>query len=293
MDNFRAYKSFIEQFFQVLDRETQQPVDFRFNKVQAKYYDILIRDYDNFNGVREIVLKARQQGFSSLILALFTVDFLMYDHSISICVSHRKDATELLFKKVKFYIESYCAKKNLNPKDVLLTDNKNMIENKLNRAMFYIGSAGTKVGGRGGSAKNFHASEASFFADTQKITAQEIITATAQQIPQGKGMIFLESTGGMEDDYYYDEWQRAKRGDSTYRPRFFSWEEFYTKEWVEEKKKDFPNAALWKREYPKDEIEAFLGTGTPYFDTDKLRAMLDKNAQPIRQGRLTVTGEWV
>ena len=77
-----------------------------------------------------------------------------YDFSISICISHRKDATELLFKKVKFYIESYCAKRGFNPKDILLTDNKNMIENKLNKAMFYIGSAGTKVGGRGGSAKN-------------------------------------------------------------------------------------------------------------------------------------------
>ena len=168
-----------------------------------------------------------------------------------------------------------------------------MIENELNKAMFYIGSAGTKVGGRGGSAKNIHFSEAGFYSDTDKITAVEIITATTQQVPQGKGMIFLESTGNLMDDYYSQEWARAKRGDSTYKPRFFGWEEFYTEQWVLDKKKDFPNEALWKREYPKVDLDAFLAAGTPYFNTDILRAMLDKNSQPIRKGRLTVTGDWI
>ena len=70
-------------------------------------------------------------------------------------------------------------------------------------------------------------------------------------------------------------------------------QEFYDKKWVEEKKKDFPNEALWKREYPKIDLDAFLASGTPYFDTDVLRKMLDKNSEITRKGRLTVSGEWV
>lgn len=293
MDLTRRYKECIEEFFSILDKETQQPVPFKFNPVQLKYYDTLLSDYQNLEGTREIVLKARQEGISSLILALFTVDFLMTPHSISICISHRKDVTELLFRKVKFFIESYCVKNSLDKKAYLKTDNKNLIENNVNGALFYIGTAGTKVGGRGGSAKNVHFSEVAFFEDTELITAEEIVTATAQQVPQGKGMIFLESTGNGEGNYYQNEWERAVRGESTYRPRFFGWQEFYSEEWVKEKRKDFPTEAKYLADYPKDPDEAFAVSGDPYFDTAVLKKLLETSNSPIRQGRITPSGEWV
>lgn len=158
------YRKFIEDNFFILDSQTQTPVPFKLNAVQNKYLNILETEYKNMEGIREIILKARQEGFSSFILALFAVDFLVRPYSISICISHRKDSTELLFKKVKFYIESYLQK--LSDKkgvsyDTLIksffkTDNKGMLENATNSAMFYIGTAGAKVGGRGGSARNIH-----------------------------------------------------------------------------------------------------------------------------------------
>lgn len=220
------YRNFIGDNFRVLDRELQTPVDFKFNLVQSKYMDVLEEDYSKLEGVREIILKARQEGFSSLILALFTTDFLLREHSVSICISHRRDATELLFKKVKFYIQSYLEKlarttSKSQDKDVIRklyetyykqlfkSDNKGLIENATNGATFYIGTAGTKVGGRGGSARNLHFSEAAFYSDTEMITAEEIIVATAQQIPQGRGMIFIESTANGEGNYYQKEWERA------------------------------------------------------------------------------------
>jgi len=161
------YVDFIEEYFKVLDAKKQTPVPFKLNRVQKKYMKILLKGNLHMDGIRNIILKARQEGFSSLILALFTVDFLFRPYSISICISHRKDATELLFKKVKFYIESYCEKTGIDMSDLLKTDSKNMLENDTNNAMFYIGTAGTKVGGRGGSARNVHFSEAAFYQDTE------------------------------------------------------------------------------------------------------------------------------
>ena len=196
--NLKNYRKFIEDHFMILDHDTQKPVPFRFSYkgakgedhvVQERYYDILLEEYDNFEGIREIVLKARQEGISSFVLALFAVDFLMNPWSVSICISHRKDSTDLLFKKVKFYIDSYCSKKGLDPRTFLKSDNKNLIENATNNAVFYIGTAGARVGGRGGSAKNILFSECAFFADTEFITAQEMVMGTAQQVPQGKGSI--------------------------------------------------------------------------------------------------------
>lgn len=286
----RKYKEFIQQYFSILDRETQKPVPFKFNVVQEKYYDMLQGEYPDMEGLREIVLKARQEGMSSFVLALFAVDFLMSPYSVSICISHRKDATDLLFRKVKFYIDSYCAKVGIDPKSLFKSDNKNLMENATNGAVFYIGTAGAKVGGRGGSAKNILFSECAFYQDTELITAQEIVVGTAQQVPQGKGMIFIESTANGMDNYYQQTWEKASRSESIYKPRFFSWKEFYSQEWVDEKRKEFPTDAMWKQEYPLEPDDAFIASGTPYFDNLILKEMLSERKEPVAIGKIAPDG---
>ncbi len=298
------YKKFIEDNFAILDKDKQIPVPYKFNAVQDKYYNILMSENPEMDGVREIVLKARQEGMSSFILALFAVDFLLRPFSVSICISHRKDSTDLLFKKVKFYLTSYFQKlavaQGLDPADVekqfLKSDNKNLIENAHNNATFYIGTAGAKVGGRGGSARNILFSECAFYQDTELITAQEIVVGTAQQVPQGNGMIFIESTANGEGNYYQAEWERANLPPtpdgkaSAYSPRFFGWDEFYTEDWVMEKKKEFPNEKMWKQEYPRTPEEAFITSGTPYFDNEILEAMRKERPEPLHQGKFNADG---
>jgi len=295
------YKKFIEHYFMVIDRENQVPVPFVLNKVQAKYLEMLNQEYPNQEGIREIILKARQQGFSSFILALFTADFIMRPYSVSICISHRRDSTELLFKKVRFYLESYLQKKAEEEKKIyteetlkswLASDNKGMITNSTNDATFYIGTAGAKVGGRGGSARNVHFSEAAFYQDTEMLKAHEMILATAQQVPQGKGMIFIESTANGEGNYYHAEWERASEGRSIYKPRFFGWQEFYSAEWVEEKRKEFPSEKMAGQEYPYTPEEAFITSGSPYFNALVLNKMLDEKAEPTEYGRIAPDGHF-
>ena len=293
----KKYKKFIEENFSILDKDTQQPVKYNFNIVQNKYYDLLQKEYPGMEGIREIVLKARQEGISSLVLAFFTVDFLMIPYSVSICISHRKDSTDLLFKKVKFYIDSYCKIQGINPETLLKTDNKNLIENATNHSTFYIGTAGAKVGGRGGSARNILFSECAFYQDTELVTAREIVLGTAQQVPQGRGMIFIESTANGVDNFYQQEWERSNLPPnedgvrkSIYYPRFFSWRDFYTEEWIMEKRREFPNDAEWKQEYPETPEDAFITSGTPYFDNILLKAMADNKNEIIAHGKFDPDG---
>jgi hypothetical protein len=286
------YAKFIEDNFAILDRESQLPVPFVLNPVQRKYAQLLSEEYPDLEGIREIVLKARQEGMSSFILALFTVDFICIPHSASICISHRKDSTELLFKKVKFYLESYCIKNGFDVKKYLASETKGLIESQVKNSTFYIGTAGSAVGGRGGSARNILFSEAAFYQDTEIITAQETIVGTAQQVPQGRGMIFIESTANGMDNYYQREWERAMQRQSAYKPRFFGWQEFYTREWVEQKRMEFPNDKMWKQEYPSDPDEAFISSGEPYFDAALLKAMMDSRPLPVLQGRIAPDGNF-
>src|SRR5258708_2189437 len=176
------YQAFIEREFDIQDKDGNV-VPFHFlpgYPVQQKYYDALKADYPNWSGVREIILKARQEGFSAFVLALFAVDFICQPNSVSICIAHKRDVTQKLFKRVRFYIESYCKKHGFDIKSYLLSDSKNEMENRTNGAYFYIGTAGSKVGGRGGTAQNIHFSEAAFYQDTEIITAKEIIEGSSQ-----------------------------------------------------------------------------------------------------------------
>ena len=299
------YLGFIEKNFMVLDRETQIPVPFKANKAQKKFYEMVIKDYGRskdtgaLDGVRDIILKARQQGFSSFILALFAVDFLLVPSSTSVCISHRQDSSDFLFKKVKFYLDCYLEKlavrtgKDVDKlkKEFFKSNNKNLLENKLNGASFYILTAGAKVGGRGNSARNVLFSEAAFYQDTELVTAEEMIMATAQMVPQGYGMIFIESTANGEGNYYHKTWKKAEKLESAFRPVFFGRQEFYDEEWIAIKRKSFTNERMFLQEYPSTPDEAFVSSGTPFFDMKAVKHMQDQyEREPMQFGKFSTGG---
>jgi hypothetical protein len=294
------YQKFIEDNFMVIDHDTQTPVPFVLNTAQAKYCKMLVDNYDGrFDGVRDIILKARQQGFSSFILALFTVDFLLRPYSKSICISHRADSTTFLFKKVKFYLDCYieklAEKAGQSPeelkKEFFKSNSRNLIENNLNGSTFYVLTAGAKVGGRGDSARNVIFSEAAFYQDTEMVTAEEMIMATTQMVPQDRGMIFIESTANGEGNYYHKTWQKAAKGQSAFKPIFFGRSESYDEEWIAKKEKTFTNRKMFLQEFPNTPDEAFITSGTPFFDVDAVRFLEDTyKMNPLEMGRFSTGG---
>ncbi len=81
---FKAgYKQFIEKYFKIVDKNLDN-IPFILNKIQDKY---LLEDS---SGAYDVILKARQQGFSSIILAIFTVDFLLKPNTRNIIVADEK-----------------------------------------------------------------------------------------------------------------------------------------------------------------------------------------------------------
>jgi hypothetical protein len=210
------------------------------------------------------------------------------------CISQNKGDTEKLFRKVHHYIESYCRNNGFKIEDYLSVDTKQELQNSTNKALFYIRTAGSKIGGRGGTALNIHYSEAGFFETTEKITAQEIIEATNQQVPQGKGMIFMESTGGNTGTYFQMEWERAVLEQSIYKPRFFSWEEFYNDEFIEKKRLEYQTEEKFLTDYPKTPDEAFLASGEKFFDKMTMKWIKEHSIiDPLKSGRLASDGQFI
>lgn len=339
MLNRPDYKGFIEDHFNIKTKEGVL-TPFKFNEVQDLYYSLLLKDYPLMKGLRENILKGRQQGFSSLIDGFLTTDFLLSAQKLlpiisGQIISHKKEETKPLFDRVNLYIESWLDKQTqLNSlpmikkrKWLLAEDNTSRTSMYLRThtgAELYVGTAGAATLGRGGTLQNYHWSEVGFYPDTENKSVSELVTGAEQQILDGIGMIFRESTGNMEDDFFYNEFFLGLEPETVFTSRFFEW--WLTSEYIvplpkgykfsarenelvqrynlETKMKSFNwsieqfNWYIKKlvssqdpreivREYPCTAEEAFMGQGERYFDTDALNFYrLEKQLEPIKTGEL-------
>lgn len=287
------YRKYIQDRFMVDDPKTGQLVPFRFREIQNRYYDLLVRDYDIENRgltvpIREDVLKARRQGFSTLILALFAADDIMSDNPTeTLSISYRDDATSMFRKRYRNFVLSSAALKG-GATHAEIQANPNVLEGfakaafsvdstefelRHNRARFYCGTASARVGGRGGTVHKLHFSEAAFYPDKKEMKAKEIIDGTLRQVDISSGWAFVESTANGDNNHYARMWKEAVAGQSRFKPRFFGWREFYSDEEFALIKSEFTDKRMIPQEYPETPEEAFLSSGDRFFDPDIVRQL--------------------
>jgi hypothetical protein len=291
------YQKFIEENF-VIDEPTKgQLVPFRFNKVQQAYYNDLKKMGIEEKGVelalREFIVKARREGFSSLILALFAADDILQENPTeSNVVSYKDDATDTFRKRYRRFVLSWYAKEQgmsieeiqANPNNLerykrfAFSVDANDLELRHNRAHFYCGTASARTGGRGGVLQKLLFSEAAHYPDTEKMTAKEIIEGTAQQVDKSSGWIFQESTGNGKGNYFYATYELIKRALSRYVLRFYGWKSFYTAAQFKVIASEFTDPDMLKQEYPETEEEAFLSSNLAFTSRKELLNLVKANA---------------
>jgi hypothetical protein len=288
------YRKFITENFKIDEPKQGKLVPFIFNKVQNKYYDELCRDYDIENKglntpIREKILKARREGFSSLILALFASDDMYQNNPTETqVISYKDDATKTFSKRYRLYIESayYSLWGVENPKDIWQVDNGNELVLKRNGARFFCGTASSRTAGRGGVLQKLLFTESAFYPDTEKMTAREIIDGTARQVDLNSGWIFSESTANGYGNYYELMYHQAKKGLIRYKPRFYGWREFYTVEEFKIISSEFVDRNMLMQEYPETDEEAFISSGSAYFDNSKIIDYIKKAPEPLFYGSI-------
>lgn len=263
------------------------------NKIQKRYMALLDPYWKRkgefaprLSGVRDIIVKARKEGLSTLINGLFFIDTVNNPHTESVLVADETTNTQKLFSMIQRFYE------NLDPE--LRPDTKYANKNefywpKLD-SWYRILTAGTPNAGRGGTPRNFHGSEIAVWPN-----ADEIMLGLGQSVPRA-GNIILESTANGVGTYQHRLWVRAVNKNSVYRPVFFPWFEEPTYRSTYEEVKEMwkgPQDAeeeqmmarfnldaaqmLWyrlqkldmgdeiKQEFPGTPDEAFLSSGRPYF----------------------------
>lgn len=161
---------------------------------------------------RVIVLKARQQGISTVIAA-FVFKRTLESGVRSVSMAHDDDTTQKLRRMAKIFYDNL-------PEHLKLerTQDNAGITSYSNLAEVTIKTAGSRIGGRGGTYGGvFHADEAAFWKD-----AAEVFKGAIQGVP-ASGVIVIASTANGTQGLFYDEVQKAKTGSSEYKFVFFEW----------------------------------------------------------------------
>ena len=196
-------------------------VPFIMNVAQAYYWDRMTR--------RNLVLKARQKGLSKVIDGDQYVTCAMRTTN-AVVISHEKESTERLFAAVKAYHD------NMKIKPEVSIDSKRMMKFPKRGSTFFVGTAGQVAFGRGDTIDRAHLSEAAFYPNLEKTLAG---VAEAAEY----GQIDIETTPNGRD-YFYDLWDKAKKGLSPYTCIFIPW--FIDKEYSSDHMTEEEKAGLSK-----------------------------------------------
>jgi hypothetical protein len=289
------YKLFIEENFMIDFANTGELVPFKFNPVQEVYYEALCREYDiEKNGInvpiRENILKARREGFSSFILGLFAADDLMNDNPTETDVlSYKEDATKTFRKRYRTYLLSFFAKEfgvtqeqirnNINILEEIAPNvfsiDADDIELNHNKAHFQCNTASARIGGRGGVRHKLLFSEIAFYPDTPKVSAAEMIEATMRQVDLASGWIFGESTENGQGTYQHKMWVEAKRGRSRFKNRFYGTGHFYDAQQLATIRSEYIDLDAFRRDYPQTEDDLFKGSARSFTSEDQLTKLID------------------
>ena len=263
--------------------------------------------------VRVIILKARQQGLSTMVGGYLYWAVSQHKAKKAMVVTHHSDSTRALFDMTKRYHEN--CPELLKPVSKY-SSRRELSFNQLDSS-FVVATAGGEAIGRGETLSHLHASELAFW---NKTTALENWNSLTQAIPNEKGTaIFIESTANGITGVFRDLWIGACDGSNGYVPVFLPWftdptyrekvpdqfertpdEEDLAKEYdlddaqlVFRRRKIAQNGIdLFRQEYPATADESFLTTGRPVFNPETLVQMLDTTGD-IKSRMSLENGEFV
>lgn len=319
--NLRNPKEYCESLL-VIRNKKQELVPLRFNEAQSNLYAVIRQQAALGKPIRIIILKGRQEGISTVTEALMFQDTVTRPNVKTLIVAHDSGATGNLFKMNKLFYDCLPRRmqpmrKNSNAKELVFENPTREPKEKAKRpglrSSIRCQTAGSGSVGRSDTLTNVHISEYAFWPKDKK----ELLLGIMQTVPNDPStMVVIESTANGYD-HFKELWDGAENGTNEWIPVFLPWylEKGYRMavppgtEWAEEEQqlqRDFgldEEQLQWRRwcirancggsveefrqEYPNTPAEAFLLSGTPFFDNQALAVQQMHAPEPAVTGWFT------
>lgn len=281
--------------YTIVDKN-QKRITFKRNKAQEHF--------NKHKHSRNIVLKSRQLGFTTYEAVDMLDDSLFNKNFEGLFIAHtQNDAKDIFDKKIDFAWRNL--DENIKALYKVIHDSANRLKFELGNNI----QSGIMVSnsGRSGTYNRVHISEYAKLCATYPIKANEILSGTIPAVPID-GRIDIESTAEGMGGHFADMFWNAlnRKGDplmTEFKAFFYNWQydeaeiqkvdiipfdrmedahrfidyqklhaltdleiSYYYLKWLEVQK-DWDRL---RQEYPTTPHEAFIVSGSPYFDTEKL-----------------------
>ena len=311
----RYPEKLIELVFIVVDKN-QKTMPFFLNDVQHSFMDTLNKAIEDFNNgditdISLLVLKGRQQGFTTLVTAYQLACSILNKNFQGYTLADKSDNSEAIFQnKAKFPYGQL--PEALKPTEKF-NNRKQLLFEKINSS--WAVDTATKDVGRSRTVNFFHGSECAFWKDG----ISPIQGALGEAFTKNCIKIY-ESTANGYNDYQkmwdsgvhincFYEWWKTKEYFIAFRnedikadflheidtKKDWIWERL---RWLRDEKQLSPEQLYWywkkyenyldkdliKQEYPCTPHEAFLLSGKNVFNTAVILDRLSRLKKPIKRG---------
>jgi hypothetical protein len=310
---FKVFERYAETCLKIKNKPGEI-VPFILNNAQKKVLTAYYKAREEDKLLRFIILKARQEGVSTLWEGIIYQRTKNQFNRKAQIVGHENDACNNLFdmfKRFHDYDEAQAEVEHSNEKKLSFKTLKSEIKVK--------SAEGRENVKRSDTIQDLHATEVAFWAD-----AKASMNALLQTVPDQKNtLVVIESTANGIGGWFYDTWQDAMNGDNDYIPIFLAWFDLpeYTKDFENTTQKEnllksideyeisllknynlVPEQLNWRRytiankcggdldlfkqEYPSTPEEAFIISGRPVFDATICLKKLNGCKEPLSTGFL-------
>ncbi len=247
------YQEFIEERFTIINKDKIE-VPFILNEAQEAF----LRECT----YRNIILKCRKLGFSSLLLAIAVTKFILGKNERCVTMSFDATASGKQLERAKHFIRSYELIRGTKIPMKYNSKSEMVFEGTDDKGSSYtntlrIGTARSNSFGRGDDITFLHLTEVS-----QCDNLEELLSGVGEALVNG-AMTTMETTAN-GFNVFKRFWDEAVMGKRNYTPMFFdpSWE--YSPEFLDYKQQELGN--LYDQEYPSTPEQAFIASGSTYLD---------------------------
>lgn len=254
--------------------------------------------------LRALILKARQGGVTTWEQALSFHRCATRPYQHAVTLAHTADSVEKIYEMVRLFY------RYLPPllRPHMKRENRRVHNFDRLNSQFYVGSAGSVAFGRGTTIQRAHCSEVAFWTGDVQDTMAGILEAAAQ------GEVVCETTANGTGGWFHQTWTEAEQGANEWCPIFIPWWVDPTntillhgagaeiRETLTDHEKDLINRhrlttgqLAWRRdklrslkqlfaqEYPETATEAFLSSGTCFFNLAIISALMQQAPDPAKK----------
>jgi hypothetical protein len=238
----KDFEWYAESFLKVRDKQTPKLVPLELRPAQRRLIRWMLEQYQSGKPVRVIILKARQEGVSTVVQAFFFWLCSMRQNRIAVTLSHHEGTTGKLHAISERYFQFLPTGKD-DPARVLRpmrkANRRGMVMEFANPTkdpeelaqrpglMSSMETITAKNAGAGQSANLVHISELGLYEKNQ-IDAKTLMDTLLQVVPEAEGtVVVIESTARGVGNEFHTRWKQAERslaaGLDDFYPFFIPW----------------------------------------------------------------------